>query len=242
MQSQEEIFERPTLERSVTGGPMSIDELNTSSNLFPPGYIPRPELRRQANQPSFIRMPPPIRMDEEQGEIIGGVPLEREIPSDYGMFDDNIERDVYNWFEKCTNRQRANYIKYLTDRMLLDYNRNRDFLNIPTPPVLQRQETCCDEPYEPESMTRNTRLGRPQPPFPDTNQFATPPRGFSSITPLTTRMSPRNVMMTDDYSSDEEFLDVDEDPLFVEPDPLEQSQNMDVDEDPMEQSQKMQIG
>ena len=237
MQSQEEIFERPTLERSVTGGPMSIDELNTT---FPPGSIPRPELRREAIQPSFIRMPPPIRMDEEQGEIIGGVPLEREIPSDYGMFDEHIERDVYNWFEKCTNRQRANYIKYLTDRMLLDYNRG--FLDT-TPPVLHRQEASSHgSSLEPEPMTRNTRLGRAPPTFHDPNLFATPPRGFSSITPLRGRMSPRNVMMTDHYSSDEEFMEVDDDPLFVEPDPLEQSQNMDVDEDPMEQSQNMEIG
>lgn len=241
MQSQEEIFERPTLERSVTGGGrMTIDELNTSSNPFTPGSIPRPELRRQTNHPSFIRMPPPIRMNEEETiGVMGGVPLEREIPSDYGMFDDNIERDVYNWFEKCTNLQRANYIKYLTDRMLLDYNRNRDFINTPTPPVLHRQESSHGSCLEPEPMTRDRRLGsRVPPPFPDPNLFATPPRGFSSITPLMGgRMSPRNVMMTDDYSSDEEFMEVDEDPLFVEPDPMEQSQNMDVDEDPMEQSQ-----
>lgn len=239
MQSQEEIFERPTLERSVTGGGrMTIDELNTSSNPFTPGSIPRPELRRQTNHPSFIRMPPPIRMNEEETiGVIGGVPLEREIPSDYGMFDDNIERDVYNWFEKCTNLQRANYIKYLTDRMLLDYNRG--FINTSTPPVLHRQETSSHgSSLEPEPITRERRLGsRVPPPFPDPNLFATPPRGFSSITHLMGRMSPRNVMMTDDYSSDEEFMDVDEDPLFVEPDPMEQSQNMDVDEDIMEQSQ-----
>lgn len=232
MQSQEEIFERPTLERSVTGGGrMTIDELNTSSNPFTSADIPRPELRRQTNHPSFIRMPPPIRMPEEQGEITGGVPLEREIPSDYGLFDDNIERDVYNWFEKCTNLQRSNYIKYLTDMMLLDYNRNRDFINTSTPPVLHRQESSSHGScLEPEPMTRERRLGsRVPPPFPNPNLFATPPRGFSSITPLMGRMSPRNVM-TDDYSSDEEFMDVDEDPM-------EQSQNMDVDEDIMEQSQ-----
>jgi len=220
MQSQEEIFEHPTLERSVTQGPMTIDELNTSSNRFTSAAIPRPELRRQTNQPSFIRMP------EEQGEIMGRVPLEREIPSDYGMFDDNIERDVYNWFEKCTNLQRANYIKYLTDRMLLDYNRG--FINTSTIPVLHRQEASSHGScLEPEPMTRERRLGsRVPPPFPHPNLFATPPRGFSS-TPLMGRMSPRNVMMTDDYSSDEEFMDVDvdEDPLFVDPDPMEQSQN-----------------
>ena len=246
MQSQEEIFERPTLERSVTQGPMTIDELNTSSNPFLPGAIPRPELRRQSNQPSFIRMPPPIRMPEEQGEIMGSVPLEREIPSDYGMFDDKIERDVYNWFERCSNLQRANYIKYLTDMMLVDYNRNQDFINRPTPTVLHRQESSSHGScLEPESMTRDRRLGsRVPPPFPHPNLFATPPRGFSSITPLMggrmsprNVMSPRNIMMTDDYSSDEEFMEVDEDPLFVEPDPMEQSQNMDVDEDIMEQSQ-----
>jgi hypothetical protein len=238
MQSQEEIFERPTLERSVTGGTrMTIDELNTSSNRFTSAAIPRPELRRQSNQPSFIRMPPPIRMPEEQGEIMGSVPLEREIPSDYGMFDDNIERDVYNWFEKCSNLQRANYIKYLTDRMLLDYNGDR-VLNTHTPPFLYRQEASSHGScLEPEPMTRQRRLGsRVPPPFPDPNLFATPPRAFSSITPLKGRSASRNVMMSDDYSSDEEFM-VDEDPLFVDPDPMEQSQNMDVDEDLMEQSQ-----
>ena len=40
-------------------------------------------------------------------------------------------------------------------------------------------------------------------------------------------MSPRNVAMTDEYSSDE-FLDVNEDEMYVEEDPMEQSQNMEI--------------
>lgn len=211
MQSQEEIFERPpltlerpTLERSFTRGPLTLDELATGA-------------------PRVGRRPP--REEEFQG-----VKLEREIPSDYGMFNEHMERDVFNWFDKCSNQKRSEYIKYLTDRML------EDLINVPycrTPP-LQRQETCCSDPLEQQPMTRERRLGALEPPYrPNDNLFerrttGTPPRTFSSITPLTSRMSPRNVAMTDDYSSDE-FLDANEDEMYVEEDPMEQSQNMEIE-------------
>lgn len=195
MQRQEELFEFPTLERNITGGQrMTIDELNTISYQSP--------LRKFAPTTLNTQRPPSLK-------------LEREIPSDYGMFNEHIERDIYNWFDKCSNEKRGEYIKYLTELIVLDSGNTIQHLHSIPCPALQRQHSSSNCSIEPQPITIDSRLGATAPPpFPESNIFATPPRKNSPRTPLTARISPRNIMMSHDYISDEESINVGQDSLI----------------------------
>jgi hypothetical protein len=254
MQNEEEIFERPTLERASTRGPMTLDELDIGSptpkmtldelDIGSPKpkmtldelnttYITRPVLTRGNNNLPPFETNPQINYQ--------GVKLEREIPSDYGVFNQHMERDVNNWFDKCSNEKRGEYIKYLTELIVTD-SRNTIRNLHSTPQTLQTLQTLQTPPthscssLEPEPMTRQRRLGSAgPPPFPNSNLFSTPPRDFNSIAnPFISRASPRNMsIVSDEYSSDNEFMDVEEEltlqsQIFDEEDPLEESHDMDI--------------
>ena len=238
MQNEEEIFQRPALERAFTRGPMTLEELDIGSpkpkmtlDELNTSYITPPLLRRgNNNMPSFETNPQ---------SNFQGVKLEREIPSDYGVFNQHMERDVNNWFDKCSNEKRGEYIKYLTELIVTDSRNTIQHLHS-TPPILltpHTPPTQSSRTLEPEPMTRHRRLGSAgPPPFPNSNLFHTPPTDFNSIAnPFIQRASPRNTsVISDEYSSDNESMEVDEEIT-------EQSQIMEDDHDPMEQSYDMDI-
>jgi len=159
MLSQEEIFEKPTLYRSNTimysppplvrsdtqDTRMDIDELETTL----PTWSKPPLVRSHTlqNGENLFKTTTDSRPDNG---FYQPEKLRRETSSDYGIFDENFEHDLYNWFTFCSNEKKAEYIKYLTDHML--YNNTEKV-------QLKRQDTCI-ESTEPVSSVNQPRLGK----------------------------------------------------------------------------------
>lgn len=163
LNQEEEIFEKPTLSRSTTmyskppplvrnntkDTRMTIDELDTTLHTYSKPPLVRSDTLHNGNKLFGTTM------DSQPHNIFGDSfsqpeKLQREVPSDYGIFDPNFEHDLYNWFSYCSNEKKAEYIKHLTDHMLFNNNTPEN--------TLRRQETCI-ESHKPFDLVSQPRLG-----------------------------------------------------------------------------------
>ena len=110
MQQQEEyILEKPQLKRST--------------NMEPNHYgIPILERSDQPLRMEDLMTDQPPKLDRQELNHLFNIP--NNLPREYGMFPDHFEKDMYTWFNTCNNKKKAEYIKYLTDRIVSDDPRN----------------------------------------------------------------------------------------------------------------------
>ena len=229
LSQEEEIFEKPTLTRTKTmsnpppvvrsttlGTRMTIDELDTTLPTYSKHPLVQSETHRDVGN-NLFRTTNHNRSDNIFDEsCLQPKKLRREVPSDYGVFDENFEHDLYNWFAYCSNKKKAEYIKHLTDHIIL-VNNNR-----PSNITLRREEPYI-KPHSPFISVNQTHVGTHQPDtlsgvlnepelesiFSSTNKGYKSPYTFSRGVQATTGMfdninnSKSSDTMIEDYSDDE---------------------------------------
>jgi hypothetical protein len=132
MQQQEEyILEKPQLKRSTNMEPTHYgipilertDHYSGNNGLALEQPLRMEDL--MADQPlrmEDLMTDQPPKLDRQELNHLFNIP--NNLPREHGMFPDHFEKDMYTWFNTCNNKKKAEYIKYLTDRIVSDDPRN----------------------------------------------------------------------------------------------------------------------